>query len=552
MKRMVKSGYSNNPDYFGDWFGKGQIDFDAIINPEDDGDLWMVKLWSGSGYVLDVYLCKANDMYEAMNIVFEWSYENEGHNKMVFDFDYISDECHDEFEKYPDYFGPDLSDDYEEFEMRWFEDYISDDNGLFARSENFFVDKVPDEVLAENRGSVQNSRKSKKGKSVKSNRKLIKSYGGFDEQNDCMVGLEISINYDRLFEEFDESEVNRVTDDFEKFVENWFSNKIGHTPIEEFHDDFGYNVTYWVPKDEIKNDIDLFSWDEERNDDRDSWYYMNLNGSDLSFSGFGNNYENEELVNEVFAEASINVIVYGMNLIESSRKPIKSSVDSSTVADILKARKEVKEVEDRGDEVIAYLHKDYRDVDADRLADEVLGTIETKYDDFTWDYSPAWMDYGGNEYDDTYAVIFKKNEIESSKNNKRVLSGLDRNKDSLNSVYCVKDRSGVVNLAFKNIYSSRKPIKSGKKSVTRQQVQDELDRVLEENKISLSNEVYKETVDYILTFWEDDFDDPKNVEKAVHEWYLDTKKNFPDVFTRGHKQRVASSLYLRYIKSSRR
>lgn len=577
MKRMVRSGYSNNPDYVGDWFGKGQIDFDAIINPEDEGDLWMVKMWSGSGYVLDVYLCKANDIYEAMNIVFEWSYENEGHNEMVFDFDYISNECHDEFEKDPDFFGPDLSDDYEEFEMRWFDDYISDDNGLFARSENFFVARVPDEVLAENKGSVQNSRKSKKGKSVKSNRKLIKSYGGFDEQNDCMVGLEICIGYDRLYDEYDQEEVNRITDDFEKFVENWFSDKIGHVPVEEFHDDYHglsvYNVGYWVPRNEVNDDMNKFSWDDENILEGDSHYYMNLNGSELSFSGFGKNYENEELVDDVIAASDINVIVYDMELVESSRKvlkssviewsnsrwikyiddmklfeeeckkrniddfdnldeflnfikeigfvygdsvghyfisknhidssegfdpntgkkiqpvgddyenwvdfanehyiadldyfgkllfgdfayqnpetnfpldtlnwylkkyekvkrynnkepfimkssrkSIKSSVDSSTVADILKARKEVKEVEDRGDEVIAYLHKDYRDVDADRLADEVLGTIETKYNDFTWDYSPAWMDYSGDEYDDTYAVIIEKKEIESACHGKK-------------------------------------------------------------------------------------------------------------------------------------
>lgn len=123
-----------------------------------------------------------------------------------------------------------------------------------------------------------------------------------------------------------------------------------------------------------------------------------------------------------------------------------------------------------------------------------------------------------------------------------------------------KDGAEDITLLFRNdgelkdvkITSSRKSIKSGKKSVTRRQIEDELDRVLEKNKISLSNEVYKETVDYILSFWDDDFDDPKDVEEAIHEWYLDTKKNFPDVFTRGRRQRVASSLYLRYIKSSRR
>lgn len=98
------------------------------------------------------------------------------------------------------------------------------------------------------------------------------------------------------------------------------------------------------------------------------------------------------------------------------------------------------------------------------------------------------------------------------------------------------------------ITSSRKPIKSGKKSVTRRQIEDELDRVLENKRISLSNEVYKETVDYILSFWDDDFDNPKDVEEAVHEWYLDTKRNFPDVFKSGNK--VASSRHFNWVKSA--
>lgn len=149
-------GFSNNSDYFGDWYGKGQIDFNAIINPDDEGDVWMVKMWSGSGYALDVYLCKAHDYAEAMDIVFNWSYDNEGANKIVFDYDYLINECQENFEKYPDYFGTDLSDDYEEFEMRWFEDYVSSENyDLFARSENFFVDKVPDEYLVNSRKPIK-------------------------------------------------------------------------------------------------------------------------------------------------------------------------------------------------------------------------------------------------------------------------------------------------------------------------------------------------------------------------------------------------------------
>ncbi len=160
LNGYLKSGYSNNPDYVGDWFGKGQIDFNAIINPEDEGDVWMVKMWSGSGYTLDVYLCKATNLYDAIDTVFEWSWENEGENNMVFDLDYVYNEADEYFESDPDMFGNGEL-DKEDFEDRFIEEYyVGDSNyGLFARSENFFVDKVPEDVLAENQKPVQNSRR---------------------------------------------------------------------------------------------------------------------------------------------------------------------------------------------------------------------------------------------------------------------------------------------------------------------------------------------------------------------------------------------------------
>ena len=157
-KTPVKSGYSNNPDYVGDWFGKGQIDFNAIINPEDDGDIYMVKMWCGSGYVLDVYLCKATNIYDAMDIVFNWSWEHEGHNSIVFDYDYVSKEAAEYYESDPDMFDSDL--DEEDFEDRFISEYyVSNDYSLFCRSENFFVDKVPEDVLAKNEKPIENSKK---------------------------------------------------------------------------------------------------------------------------------------------------------------------------------------------------------------------------------------------------------------------------------------------------------------------------------------------------------------------------------------------------------
>lgn len=162
----IKAGYSNNPDYYGDWFGDGQIDFSKVIDSEAPGDIYMVKIWGGSGYVLDVYLVKANDYEEAIDKVFEWSYNNEGKNNIIFDWEYLSKDCHEDYET-DGFLGegkPSDTMDYEEFEERWMEDMVSNSAySLFARAENFFVDKVPAEYLPkeQNKSDLQEVESSK-------------------------------------------------------------------------------------------------------------------------------------------------------------------------------------------------------------------------------------------------------------------------------------------------------------------------------------------------------------------------------------------------------
>ena len=162
----IKAGYSNNPDYYGDWFGDGQIDFSKVIDAEAPGDIYMVKIWGGSGYVLDVYLVKANDYEEAIDKVFEWSYNNEGKNNIIFDWEYLAKDCHEDYET-DGFLGegkPSDTMDYEEFEERWMEDMVSNSAySLFARAENFFVDKVPTEYLPkeQNKSDLQEVESSK-------------------------------------------------------------------------------------------------------------------------------------------------------------------------------------------------------------------------------------------------------------------------------------------------------------------------------------------------------------------------------------------------------
>lgn len=152
--KKKKAGYSNNPNYFGDWFGEGQIDFSKIINQNDSGDVYMVKIWGGSGYILDVYLVKADSEEDAIDKVFEWSYNNEGKNKIIFDYKKLHKDCKEDYES--DYANDPDPMNYDDFEDEWMSTWISNsDYTLFARDENFFVAKVPQEYLNKKQSSLK-------------------------------------------------------------------------------------------------------------------------------------------------------------------------------------------------------------------------------------------------------------------------------------------------------------------------------------------------------------------------------------------------------------
>lgn len=162
-RKAVESGYSNNSDYVGDWFGEGQIDFSKVINPDASGDVYMVKLWGGSGYLMDVYLAKAYNVYDAIDSVLDWSYVNEGNNDKVFDYDYLRNLASEDYESYlerPDHWSCEEGLSEEEFIDWWIDDsYIcNDDYTLFAYEENFFADKVPEKYLANSRKAIKSSR----------------------------------------------------------------------------------------------------------------------------------------------------------------------------------------------------------------------------------------------------------------------------------------------------------------------------------------------------------------------------------------------------------
>lgn len=81
----------------------------------------------------------------------------------------------------------------------------------------------------------------------------------------------------------------------------------------------------------------------------------------------------------------------------------------------------------------------------------------------------------------------------------------------------------------------------------REDIEDELEALLKKLHVKFDLETWNETVDYILSFFEEDnFYNPKNAKQAVHEWYLDTKDEFPDMFD-SKKTKIASSAYREFI-----
>ena len=169
-----------------------------------------------------------------------------------------------------------------------------------------------------------------------------------------------------------------------------------------------------------------------------------------------------------------------------------------------------------------------------------------KQNSFNWSYN-SWI---GRFVDD---LAYTDRYLEGVKwfdNNKSSLDALCKEYDC----YPVSDNEKA---AFYNALrevgeiTSSYRIKSStdnQSNVSRDDVENELDRVLVKKHLHLDKNVRDETIDYILSFFDEEYP-PKDVKEAVSEWYRDTKKNFPDVFEEGEGKKIASSRYLTYIRS---
>lgn len=92
-----------------------------------------------------------------------------------------------------------------------------------------------------------------------------------------------------------------------------------------------------------------------------------------------------------------------------------------------------------------------------------------------------------------------------------------------------------------NIVSGKHTVEYSKPS--REELEKVLDDFLAQKKVKFATDIYDDTVDYILTFWDEQDFKPRSVEEAVTDWYNDTKKHFPEDLKK------ISAAYHRWIKS---
>ena len=102
-----------------------------------------------------------------------------------------------------------------------------------------------------------------------------------------------------------------------------------------------------------------------------------------------------------------------------------------------------------------------------------------------------------------------------------------------------------------DMHGSFRKLTDEEKNELRPQVEDELGRWMSKKHFGLDKDVYDETVEYIISLFGEDNYAPKDVKEAVSSWYNDTLDSFPEMLQgKGEKRKVASSAYLKQIKSS--
>ena len=110
-----------------------------MLNKDGKGEIWLVKLWPGSGYRTVPYFVKAENEYDALELVMQKAYKDSP-NGLVID--------REEAEKIKDSLSEDGKCDSEEVEQDFRELFIANENDdLFVRTENLFICTVQEDML---------------------------------------------------------------------------------------------------------------------------------------------------------------------------------------------------------------------------------------------------------------------------------------------------------------------------------------------------------------------------------------------------------------------
>jgi len=151
---MIKKKFSRHPIFSaGSRVAGKKFKASDIINPNDEGKLWAIFMWPGSGYLLNTTLVRADDYYDAISRALVYEY-NQGNYALVQDDIMLDEELR---EYYKDELA-NMSEDeqYEFLDNIIRENYISGEgmvsggegaDTLYTRAENFSFEEVPEENI---------------------------------------------------------------------------------------------------------------------------------------------------------------------------------------------------------------------------------------------------------------------------------------------------------------------------------------------------------------------------------------------------------------------
>lgn len=83
---------------------------------------------------------------------------------------------------------------------------------------------------------------------------------------------------------------------------------------------------------------------------------------------------------------------------------------------------------------------------------------------------------------------------------------------------------------------------------SKDEIEKALNNFLTKNRLRISDDDRKETIEYIQGFFDEDYP-PRDAEDAVKHWYRDTKEFFPEVFGKTKKTKSVKSSYSRYLRA---